>query len=529
MNDMDMDIKQNKNQDRHFFSTPIYYVNAKPHLGHAYTSIAADAATRFKQIQGCKTFFLTGTDEHGDKIVQAAQKEKTSPKEYADKISKLFKDLLPCLNIKNNYFIRTTDPDHIKVVKDILSKIYESGDIYFSSYEGLYCFGCERFYQERELVDGKCPDHGTEPEKIKESNYFFKMSKYQEWLINHIKTNPDFIQPEQYKNEILSFLKEPLEDLCISRPKTRLTWGITLPFDDDYVTYVWFDALVNYVSALGYPDGQLFKEFWSSARHFVAKDIIKPHGIYWPIMLKAAGIEIYQGLNVHGFWNIKGSKMSKSIGNVTDPLQVIDTFGLDQFRYFLLKEMVFGLDANFTQETIISRINSDLANDLGNLFSRVLSMNHRYFKGRVQGSDPKIEKDKNLSLASDAETAIDDFQKTMSVCAFNRGLEAIWKFISKMNKYIDTTAPWTLAKDEANIDELATILYNLMEGLRVISCLIYPIMPQTSLKMQKTLCLAKEGDNFYTLEETASWGQIKKKTIIAKPEILFPRIDTGKK
>ena len=405
------DIKNNKQ----FYSTPIYYVNAKPHLGHAYTSIAADTAIRFKQIQGYETFFLTGTDEHGDKIVQAAQKEKTSPKEYADTISRLFKDLLPKLNVKNNSFIRTTNPDHIKVVKNILSKIYDSGDIYFSSYEGIYCFGCERFYQERELVEGKCPDHGTKPEKIKESNYFFKMSKYQEWLINHIKTNPDFIQPDQYKNEILSFLKEPLEDLCISRPKTRLTWGITLPFDDDYVTYVWFDALVNYISALGYPDGELFQQFWPGARHFVAKDIIKPHGIYWPIMLKAANIEIYKGLNVHGFWNVKGSKMSKSIGNVTDPEKVIDAFGLDQFRYFLLREMVFGLDANFTNETIISRINSDLANDLGNLFSRVLSMNDRYFKGKVKGSDLDIEKEKDLSLKMDALIAIDNYKKVMEI------------------------------------------------------------------------------------------------------------------
>jgi len=265
---------------KQFFTTPIYYVNAKPHLGHAYTSIATDVATRFKQMEGYETFFLTGTDEHGDKIVQAAEKQKTTPKEYADEISQLFQDLLPVLNVKNNYFVRTTNLDHIKVVESVLSKIYDSGDIYFSSYEGLYCFGCERFYQERELVDGKCPDHGVAPEVIKESNYFFKMSKYQEWLINHIKTNPDFIRPAQYKNELLSFLKEPLEDLCISRPKSRLTWGITLPFDKDYVTYVWFDALVNYISALGYPDEDLFKKFWSGARHFVAKDIIKPHGIY---------------------------------------------------------------------------------------------------------------------------------------------------------------------------------------------------------------------------------------------------------
>jgi methionyl-tRNA synthetase len=513
---------------KQFFTTPIYYVNAKPHLGHAYTSIAADVATRFKQMDGHETFFLTGTDEHGDKIVKAAEAQKTTPQAYADEISRLFQNLLPLLNVKNNHFIRTTDPDHIKVVKNVLSKIYSSGDIYFSSYEGLYCFGCERFYQERELVNGKCPDHDKAPEIIKESNYFFKMSKYQEWLINHIKTNPDFIRPEQYKKELLSFLKEPLEDLCISRPKSRLTWGITLPFDENYVTYVWFDALVNYISALGYPHGDLFKKFWPSTRHFVAKDIIKPHGIYWPIMLKAAGIPIYNGLNVHGFWNVKGSKMSKSIGNVTDPVNVTDVYGIDAFRYFLMREMVFGLDANFTKETIVSRINSDLANDLGNLFSRVLSMNQRYFKGEVKGRDSKIEREKNLSLADDANCAIDGFKQAMELCEFHKGVGAIWQFISIMNKYIDKNEPWALAKDEANTQILETVLYNLMEGLRLISCLIYPIMPQTSFKMQKTLGMEKQDQDFYTLEELSAWGQVKKGTIMAKPDSLFPRIATDK-
>ncbi len=513
---------------KQFFTTPIYYVNAKPHLGHAYTSIAADVSTRYKQMDGYDTFFLTGTDEHGDKIVQAAEEQNTTPKEYADKISKLFQDILPLLNIENDYFIRTTDESHKKIVKTILSKIYDSGDIYFSSYEGLYCFGCERFYQERELVNGKCPDHNTAPEVIKESNYFFKMSKYQEWLIDHIKTHPDFIRPDQYKNEILSFLKEPLEDLCISRPKSRLTWGITLPFDENFVTYVWFDALVNYITALGYPDNDQFKTFWPGTRHFVAKDIIKPHGIYWPIMLKAAGIEIYNGLNVHGFWNVQGSKMSKSIGNVTDPHKVTDKYGVDAFRYFLMREMVFGLDANFTEETIVSRINSDLANDLGNVFSRVLSMNHRYFKGEIKGPNADIEAEKNLSLKADAQTAIEGFSTAMDKCEFHKGVIAIWQYISILNKYIDTTEPWSLAKDEANLPILETVLYNLIESLRVVSCLIYPIMPQTSLSMQKTLGINKADNHFYTLKETMVWGQIKRTSVLPLPPMLFPRIDVDK-
>ncbi|MBF0468351.1 MAG: methionine--tRNA ligase [Desulfamplus sp.] len=512
-----------------FFTTPIYYVNAKPHLGHAYTTITVDVAARYSRMCGNQTYFLTGTDEHGDKIVEAAEKQNKSPKDYTEEISAQFKNLWPRLDISNNDFIRTTNPAHIKVVEDLLVRIHDSGDIYFSEYEGIYCFGCERFYQERELVDGKCPDHGTEPKKIREANYFFAMSKYQDWLVDHIKQNPDFIRPERYKNEILSFLKEPLEDLCISRPKSRLTWGITLPFDHDYVTYVWFDALTNYISALGFPDGELFSKFWAGTQHFVAKDIIKPHGIYWPAMLKSAGIQIYQNLNVHGFWNVSGSKMSKSIGNVTDPVAVTSAYGVDQFRYFLMREMVFGLDANFTEEAIVQRINSDLANDLGNVFSRVLAMNHRYFNGEIPKTDEGIEKEKGLSLNKSSIVAIEAFKTAMDQNEFHKGLIAVWDFISILNKYIDNTVPWVVAKNDSRRNELATIIYNLVESLRVIAGLIYPVMPQTSVKMHQVLGFQPDGARDYrTIEEIIPWYQCCAGTRTEKTPTLFPRIEPEK-
>ena len=510
--------------ERFYITTPIYYVNAKPHLGHAYTTIVADVARRFHAMRGCETYFLTGTDEHGDKIVQAAKENGMSPKGYVDHISRLFQNMWPELNISNDQFIRTTYPSHMAVVERILQEIYDRGDIYFSEYEGLYCFGCERFYTERELVAGKCPDHDKAPEIIKESNYFFRMSKYQDWLIDHIHKNPDFIRPERYRNEVLAFLREPLEDLCISRPKSRLQWGITLPFDPEYVTYVWFDALLNYVSALDFPDGERFEKFWPCAQHLVAKDILKPHGIYWPTMLKAAGIPVYQHLNVHGYWNIDQAKMSKSIGNVVEPLAMKKTYGLDAFRFFLMRDMVFGLDSSFSEEALVHRINSDLANDLGNLFSRVLAMAHKYFEGRVPTVDPTVDKEMQLNLEADAARAMTDFDQAMANFEFHKGLVAIWTFIGRLNKCIDVSAPWELAKRPTTRKQLECVIYHLLEGLRVIAGLIYPVMPDTARDMQAHLGLDPDSD-FFLLERIGKWKSLKPGSQLRKSKSLFPRVE----
>lgn len=507
-----------------YITTPIYYVNAEPHIGHAYSTIVADVLHRFQILYGFESFFLTGTDEHGDKIVAAAERKGQSPAKYVDRMSNLFRSLWPRLNISNSYFIRTTDSSHKETVKFILNRVMDGGDIYFSDYEGLYCFGCERFYTERELIDGKCPDHRTEPEVIKEANYFFRMSEYQDWLVGYINQNPHFIRPERYRNEVLSFLKEPLEDLCISRPKSRLKWGITLPFDQDYVTYVWFDALINYISALNYPDGELFKRFWPAAQHLIAKDILKPHGIYWPCMLKSAGVEPFQHLNVHGYWNIDRGKMSKSVGKVVKPLELADIYGLDAFRYFLLRDMVFGLDSEFSEEALVARINADLANDLGNLVSRSLTMMLKYFKGEMP--EPGLSEDVDRDLKKDALQLIDNYSGYMNDLSFHKALMGIWAVIGKVNKYIDSMAPWVLAKSDRL--RLATVMSHITESLKVISVLLWPFMPETSEKIHNLLGLSKSGKDL-KLEDMRNWGSVKPVRPISKAPQLFPRIEDKKK
>jgi methionyl-tRNA synthetase len=508
-----------------YVTTPIFYVNAEPHLGHAYTTIVADTYSRYQRLMGQDVRFQTGTDEHGDKIAAAAEAANITPQAYADKISGMFQAVCEPLQVKYDSFIRTTDVSHRLVVQAVLQKLYDQGDIVLSDYSGLYCQGCERFLTEKELVGGLCPDHQKPPVAITEQNYFFKMSRYHGWLIEHIKANPDFITPERYRNEVLSFLSEPLEDLCISRPTSRLTWGIPLPFDENFVTYVWFDALLNYLSGLGYlPGGELSEDcsrYWSVAEHVVAKDILKPHAIYWPTMLKAMGVEPYRKLHVHGYWNVNDTKMSKSIGNVVKPMDLVAKYGSDSVRYFLLREMSFGLDASFSATAFESRYNSDLANDLGNLFSRTMAMVQKFTNGQVpDGSGENTEHDRQLVDA--AQGMVAEFCLQIEGFHFHRALQSVWEVVSLANKYIVINAPWELAKDPAQRGRLNLVLYNLLETLRLVALPLNAVMPETAAKMQEALRI----ESVKKIREQGKWGGMLRTGVVVGLEApLFPRFD----
>ncbi len=437
--------------DNFYITTPIYYVNSKPHMGHAYTTILCDAIKRYYQFSGRDTFFLTGTDEHGDKIQKSAEANKIDVQKMVDQNSEHFKNLLPIIESTNDDFIRTTDERHKKVVQELLQKVYDKGDIYFAEYEGKYCYGCERFLGNDELIEGKCPDHKTEPDAIKEANYFFKMSKYWDDLKKHIDDNPDFIVPDNFKKEVLGLLRQDPQDLCISRPKSRLQWGIELPFDQNFVTYVWFDALINYVSGLDYPDSEKYKKFWPNAHHVIAKDILKPHCVYWPTMLLSIGIPLPKQVAIHGYWLIDESKMSKSVGKTVDPIEYSEKYGADLFRYFLLRNMRFGRDASFTQEEFISTINAELANNLGNLYSRLAGMCRKNNERKIPAASEVGEmenalKDKALSLKNKMEEAIQNWKP-------DQYIEGVIDLANHINKYLDETKPWALAKEEGQKEE----------------------------------------------------------------------------
>ncbi len=506
--------------DSFFVSTPIYYVNARPHLGHAYTTIVADSVNRLHRLRQKDTFFLTGTDEHGDKIVEAAEKNGLAPKDYADKISSLFKEAWPWLEVENSAFIRTTDPEHVQCVQRFLNTVYEKGDIYFGEYGGHYCFGCERFYTDKELRGGLCPDHLEKPRYLQEKNYFFRMTDYLPALKEHIQNNPDFIQPERYRNEVLGMLGDELTDLCISRPKSRLTWGIELPFDSDYVTYVWFDALINYISALGWPDGEAFRKYWPGAHHLVAKDILKPHAVFWPTMLMSAGVDLYKGLRVHGYWTVQEAKMSKSLGNVVQPMDMVEKYGLAPFRYFLLREMQFGLDASFSEEALVNRLNSDLANDLGNLSNRILAMTNKYFQGLVPEKSELSPEDQEVVDAG--LTALDEYVRLFGDFQFSRGLGVLWAFIGRLNKYVDASAPWVLYK-EGRTERLQNVMYVLLEGLRKIALHLWPVMPYSSRELLGQLGTDFDLHRVELDQEGGHWTGLTPGVRVAEKSNLFPR------
>jgi methionyl-tRNA synthetase len=508
-----------------YVTTPIYYVNALPHLGHAYTTIVTDAYSRFRRLCGDDVRFQTGTDEHGEKIAEAAAKAGETPRAYVDRIAAAFKETWPLLAIEPDHIIRTTDVDHVRTVQDILQQVHDRGDIYFSEYSGLYCKGCERFLTEKELVDGKCPDHQVEPKAITEQNYFFRMSKYQDWLIDHIKSNPEFITPERYRNEVLSFLSEPLEDLCISRPISRLTWGVPLPFDSNFVTYVWFDALINYLTGIGYPDDPDFARYWATAEHVIAKDILKPHAIYWPTMLRSMELAPYERLHVHGYWNVDATKMSKSIGNVVRPQELVDAYGVDTVRYFVLREMSFGLDSSFSSDAILVRHNSDLANDLGNLFSRSLTMIDKYAQGMIPERETESQfTPDDRELMSAVSAMVIQYRECMDDFKFHKALQAIWEVIGLLNRYIVSNAPWELAKNPRQADRLRNVLYLLAEALWKIALLLGPIMPATAEKMADALGMR---DTFRgaIIDDALNWGEIPVNTVIDKGAQLFPRLE----
>ncbi|MFI3260793.1 MAG: methionine--tRNA ligase [bacterium] len=501
-----------------YITTPIYYPSEKFHIGHCYTTIIADAISRYKRLDGYDVFFQTGTDEHGQKIANKAEANEVTPKEYVDKIIADAKDLWSELGITYDYFIRTTDEDHKEKVGKIFTKLYEQGDIYKGSYEGLYCVPCESFWTESQLVDGKCPDCGREVKLVEEESYFFKLSKYQDKLLELYEKNPNFILPISRKNELVNnFIKPGLEDLCVTR--TSVEWGIKVPFDTDHTIYVWIDALSNYITSLGYPDvdSEKFKKFWPANLHLVGKEITRFHAIIWPALLMALDVELPEKVFGHGWLIINGGKISKSLGNYEDPREYVKKFGVDAVRYYALKEVPVGSDGSFSIDSLISRANSDLANTLGNLVTRTVSMSHKYFDGYVNNLNVIEDCDKELiDSANNLKTLVDEKIEALKI---NEAIEIIMEHLRLTNKYIDLTTPWVLAKEESSKDRLQTVLYNLIESIRISSILLEAFIPETSNKILEVINTKK------TTFEFLNFGELEENLLLNEPVIIYSRIE----
>jgi len=521
------------NQKHFYVTTPIYYVNGLPHIGHAYTTILADVLARCHRQRGQPVFFLTGTDEHGEKVQRAAEKALITPQQQADRTVVRFQQMWKKLNITNNDFIRTTEERHIRVVQKALQQLYDQGEIYKAEYDGWYCVTCERFYPKRDIEKAQCANAecGRPLEPIAESNYFFKMSAYQEWLIKYIQEHPKFIQPDYRRNETLGFLRKPLNDLCISRPKSRFSWGIPLPFDPNFVAYVWFDALLNYVSAVGCFENEAnFRKWWPVSYHLIAKDILINHTVYWPTMLKALKMEMPETIFTHGWWLTGETKMSKSLGNVVDPLAVAEHYGVDAFRYFLMAEMVLGQDCNFSEEAFIRRYNADLANDLGNLLSRVLKPIKVHFDGKIPA--PTGEGQEEIKLREAVLSAAKTFVESIDNMRIDLGLAAVIGAVRECNRYLEIKQPWTLAKQlldkQTDKGPLQTVLYYACETLRIVSSLLVPVMPEKMRELRATLGLPetdKINDDPGSAETSISaWGKTRSGTTVGEMTSLFPRI-----